>query len=279
VVIVFCGMKGGSRLIAFRRRTGEIAWDKPLKDTGYGHNTPLIVRGGSKPLMVLMGAGLGTAKNAIQGFDPETGERLWWCAGKGETASAVLVGQMVYCDSGRGGPGKLIDPSGTGDVTGTHVKWEVNVPSGLSSPLAVGDYIYRLHDNRTLSCLDAKTGEQVYVERVNQLSSHWASPVADGPGNIYLASAGTSLVIKAGPKFEVLAVNKLNDANHASPAIAGGRLYLMGTKRLYAIGSKQRARGQGNAGDAGFAGRHESRDAPGAISSRATERRASCEWK
>jgi outer membrane protein assembly factor BamB len=60
--------------------------------------------------------------------------------------------------------------------------------------------------------------------------------VADGAGNIYLASGGTSLVVKAGPEFEVLATNKLNDPNHASPAIAGGRIYLLGAKRLYAIG-------------------------------------------
>jgi outer membrane protein assembly factor BamB len=239
LVIVYCAMKGGSRLVAFHRRTGETVWDKPLKDTGYGHNTPLILQGQGKPRMVLMGAGLGPAKNAIQGFDPETGERLWWCAGKGETASAVPVGRLVYCDSGRGGPGKLIDPSGTGNITGTHVKWEAEVPGALSSPLAVGDYIYRLHDSRTLSCWDAKTGEQVYQQRVNQISSHWASPVADGAGNIYLASAGTSLVIKAGPRFEILAVNKLNDSNHASPAVADGRLYLMGTKRLHAVGRKE----------------------------------------
>lgn len=238
LVIVYCGMQGGSRLVAFNRRTGAVAWDQSLRDTGYGHNTPLILPVKGKPQLVLMGAGLSPAKNAIQGFDPETGARLWWCAGKGETASPVRVHGLVFCDSGRGGVAKLIDPSGTGDVSKSHVKWEANMPSGLSSPLVVGDYIYRLHDNSTFSCWDARTGKQVYRERVQPLSSHWASPVADGTGKIYLASGGTSLVLRAGPKLEVLATNKLNDPNHASPAISGGRIYLMGTKRLYAIGKK-----------------------------------------
>ncbi len=238
LVIVFCGMKGGSRLVAFDRRTGDVVWDKNLKDTGYGHNTPLIIQVQGSPRMILMGAGLGTAKNAIQSFDPRTGELLWWCSGKGETASPVLVNQNVFCDSGRGGTAKLVDPSGTGNVSATHVKWEVNISQGLSSPLVVGNQIYRLHDGGTLSCLDIDTGKKIYQARVSELSSNWASPIADGAGRIFLANAGTSLVIEAGPEFKVLATNKLNDPNHASPALAGGRLYLVGQKQLFAIGKK-----------------------------------------
>ncbi len=237
-VIIYCGMTGGSRLVAFDRKTGAVAWDQNLKDTGYGHNTPLIMDVKGKPQMILMGAGLGPAKNAIQGFDPRTGERLWWCAGKGETASPVFAKGFVYCDSGRSPPGKLIDPTGTGDVTETHVKWEVNVGSGLSSPLVVGDYLYRLHDNGTFTCFDLETGKKIYQERLNGLTTQWASPVADAAGNIFVANGGTSFVLKAGPEFKIVAVNKLGDSNHASPAISGGRLYLAGDKRIYAIGTK-----------------------------------------
>lgn len=237
-VIVFCGMQGGSRLVAFDRNSGDIVWDKDLKDTGYGHNTPLIVDVQGTPRLILMGAGLGAAKNAIQGFDPRSGERIWWCEGRGETASAVKVGNYVFCDSGRGGPAKLLDPSGTGDVSKTHVKWETNVAQGLSSPLVVGKHIYRLFDNGVFVCLDAETGKKIYSERVPDLSSPWSSPVADAAGHIYLANAGTSVVVKAGPEFIVLATNSLGDSNHASPAIADGRLFLLGSKKLYAIGKK-----------------------------------------
>ncbi|MBI2808566.1 MAG: PQQ-like beta-propeller repeat protein [Planctomycetes bacterium] len=237
-VIVYCGMQGGSRLVAFDCRTGDIAWDNNLKDTGYGHNTPLIIQVKGAPQMVLMGAGLGPAKNAIQSFDPRTGERLWWSAGRGETASPVFAKGFVFCDSGRGGGARLVDPTGTGNVSNTHVKWEANVPHALSSPLVVGSHIYRLHDNNTLTCWDIETGKKVYQERVNGLSSSWASPVADSAGRILLANAGTSVVVEAGASFKVLATNKLGDSNHASPAISGGRLYLLGSKRLYAIGKQ-----------------------------------------
>ncbi|HZZ80605.1 MAG TPA: PQQ-binding-like beta-propeller repeat protein [Gemmataceae bacterium] len=237
-VIVYCGMQNGSRLVAFNRKTGDIAWDTDLKDTGYGHNTPLVIDVKSSPQMILMGAGLGPAKNAIQSFDPRTGKRLWWSAGRGETASPVLARGFVFCDSGRGGGAKLVDPTGMGDVTKTHVKWEANVPHALSSPIVVGNHIYRVHDNNTLTCWDIDTGKKLYQERVEGLSSNWASPIADGQGRIYLASAGTTVVMKAGPTYEVLATNKLGDNNHASPAVAAGRIYLVGTKQLYAIGAK-----------------------------------------
>ena len=188
--------------------------------------------------MILMGAGLGEAKNAIQSFDPRTGERLWWCHGRGETASPVLVNTFVFCDSGRGGIAKLLDPNGMGDVTKSNVKWQANIPVGLSSPLVVGKFIYRLHDNQTLSCWEIDSGKKVYQERVNQLSSNWSSPVADAGGNIYLVSGGTSLVLESGPEFKVLATNKLGDSNHASPALANGRIYIAGERKLYAIGMK-----------------------------------------
>src|SRR5262249_25620879 len=158
------------RLVALDRRTGVIAWDKTLKDTGYGHNTPLIIDVKGSPQMILMGAGLGMAKNAIQSFDPRTGERLWWCAGKGERASPVLANGPNFCDSGRGGVAKLLDPTGSGNVTDTHVKWSAEFPAGLSSPLVVGNYLYRLHDSNTVTCWEIDTGKRVYQERASGLS-------------------------------------------------------------------------------------------------------------
>jgi outer membrane protein assembly factor BamB len=95
-----------------------------------------------------------------------------------------------------------------------------------------------LHDNRTLTCWNIETGKKVYQERVEGATSNWASPVADAAGRIYLASAGTTVVLQSGPEYRVLATNSLNDANHSSPAIAGERIYLVGTKRLYAVGAK-----------------------------------------
>ncbi len=80
------------------------------------------------------------------------------------------------------------------------------------------------------------SGKKVYAERLPGLSSTWASPIADGNGRIYFASGGTTVVVEGGPTFKVLSVNSLGDNNHASAAIANDKIYLLGSKKLYAIG-------------------------------------------
>ncbi|MBO0700879.1 MAG: PQQ-binding-like beta-propeller repeat protein, partial [Zavarzinella sp.] len=105
------------------------------------------------------------------------------------------------------------------------------------SPLVADGLVYLMGETGTLTCLDAKTGEQKYSHSLRQFR-HRASPVyADG--KVYLtARDGTTYVVKVGPTFELLATNKMEDDQTASPAIAGGRIYMRGFKNLYAIGTK-----------------------------------------
>jgi hypothetical protein len=63
--------------------------------------------------------------------------------------------------------------------------------------------------------------------------------VATPDGRIYLASAGKSYVVQAGPKFAVLGTGELGDVSDASPAVADGRLYLKGRRYLYCVGKKE----------------------------------------
>ncbi|MCI0642370.1 MAG: hypothetical protein L0Y70_25115, partial [Gemmataceae bacterium] len=85
-------------------------------------------------------------------------------------------------------------------------------------------------------CWEAATGKELYEERLHTDERYRASPVyADG--KIYLTSReGNVGIVKAGPKFELLADNVLPDAFTASPVISNGRIYLRGFKTLYAIG-------------------------------------------
>jgi hypothetical protein len=73
---------------------------------------------------------------------------------------------------------------------------------------------------------------------LDKLTSSWASPVADGAGRLYFATAGVSYVIQTGDDFKVLAINDLGDPNHASPAVANGKIFLVGTRQVYCIGMK-----------------------------------------
>jgi outer membrane protein assembly factor BamB len=89
-------------------------------------------------------------------------------------------------------------------------------------------------DVGVLTVADAKTGERVYQERVGGVFT--ASPVA-GDGKVYLVSEdGETIVLRAGRAPTILARNRLTARQLASPAIAGGRLFIRSDDVLYAIG-------------------------------------------
>jgi len=82
------------------------------------------------------------------------------------------------------------------------------------------------------------TGKEVYSERLQDISTNWASPIADPKGRLFFANAGKSYVVQAGPEFRILAVNDLGDGNHPSPAAAKSKLFLVGLKNIYCIGTR-----------------------------------------
>lgn len=237
LVIVFCGLNKEPRLIAFKKQTGDIVYDHRLKDTGYCHSTPVLIPGKNGTQMLVAASSKEQADNALQAFDPLTGQRLWWAAGVASTATPVVAGNHVYFDSGRGGLATLVEIPKASVMSPVPTKWTTKVAESLGSPVIVGEHIYRLHGNGIFVCLSAKTGDKVYQERVGT-SSAWASPIADANGRIYLASAGRSVVVQAGADFKLLANNDLGDAGHASPAVADGRLLLLGRSKLWCIGEK-----------------------------------------
>jgi outer membrane protein assembly factor BamB len=240
-VLMLCAMtnRKDSRLIAYDKADGSIRRQTPLPQAGFAHSTPIKIEVAGKPQLIVAASGGGEADGGIQSINPVSGEVLWTCRGGGEAATPTFGAGIVYCDNGRGGPGIAIDPTGSGDVSKTHVKWRVNqIPEGIGSPTIVGNRVYRLHTPNILKCWDAETGKQIYAQRLDKLTSSWASPVADANGRLYFATAGVSYVIQSGDDFKVLAINELGDPNHASAAVAAGKLFLVGTKHVYCVGTK-----------------------------------------
>ena len=240
-VLIFCAMAKASDscLIAFDKATGEEKWREKFPDMGFGHSTPVFIEVAGKPQLLVLASGMGVKPNALRSLDPATGKPLWWCRGAGDASSPAFGSGIVYFDNGRNGAGVAVDPAGSGDVTETHTRWTApQVPEGIGSPIIVGPHVYRLHTPGVLKCWEAATGRLVYAERLEGLSTTWASPVADGAGRLFFANAGKSYVLQTGAEFRVLAVNDLGDSNHASPAVANGRLFLVGAKQLHCIGKK-----------------------------------------
>jgi len=205
----------------------------------FGHSTPLIIEVDNRSQMLLVASGMEETGDVLQSLDPADGRLLWWCRGEGDASSPAYKQGLVYFDDGRSGTGAAVDPTGSGDVSDTHIRWTIKLRGeALSSPIVVGEYLYRLRKLGFLQCWEMATGKEIYSEHLQGISTTWASPIADQKGRLFFANAGKSYVIQAGPKCRILAINDLGDGNHPSPAVAKGRLFLVGMKNVYCVGTE-----------------------------------------
>ncbi len=219
-----------SRLIAFDPATGNVKWERPRPEASFNHTTPVLIQVNGKQQLLIASSG------ALQGVDPADGAIIWWAKNKGDVPTPAYGDGLVYSEGGRGGPGIAVDPTGTGDVSATKVKWKTGpIPEGYSSPIIVGGFVYRTHSPGVLKCFALASGERAFTERLPRGVNISASPVATADGRLYFAGGSKSVVLKVGPKFELLATNDLGDDGAASPAIANGRLYIKGSRYLYCI--------------------------------------------
>jgi outer membrane protein assembly factor BamB len=235
-------------VIALEKTTGRTIWrtersvdfrdlgpdGKPQAegDLRKAYATPHIITAGGRPLLLSLGS------KAAYGYDPLTGRELWRIVEHGSFSSSVrpVVGHgLVFYTTGFP-TGQLfaIRPDGRGDVTATHVAWKVarGVPSKPSVLLA-GDLLFMIGDAGIATCLDARTGAEVWRARAG--GSYSASPLwADG--RVYFFSEeGKTTVIEAGRRFKVLAENHLDEGFMASPAVDGSTVFLRTRTHLYAI--------------------------------------------
>ncbi len=223
-----------NRSIDFKDLTPE---GKPIRDGDFrkAFSTPLVIEHEGQPLLISAGS------NATYCYEPATGRELWRVEDRRYHSGTVrpVVGHgMVFTATGLA-KGELwaVKLGGSGVVTDTHVVWKatMSVPN-RPSPLLIDDLIFMVNqDSAVVSCLDAKTGAEVWRERLPGLGKYSASPIyADG--RIYFFNEnGHCPVIAAGRQFKVLAENKLGDGFMASPAVAGKALFVRSKTLLYRI--------------------------------------------
>ena len=235
-VVVLWDHEGEDFIVALDTRDGRELW-RQRRDEPTGWSTPLIVEHGGKAQVVVNGT------NKVRAYDLATGSLLWECSG--QTANAIPTpvadeGRVIVMSGFRGSALQVIRLGGSGDLTGTDaIVWSHNKGTPyVPSPLLYGSRLYFLSGNTAmLSIFDARTGKpEVEMERLNGLAGVYASPVG-ASGRVYLAGRdGGVVVLKEGPRVEVLATNRLDDGFDASPAVVGNRLYLRGRASLYCVG-------------------------------------------
>lgn len=214
------------------KRTGELNSNVQLQKS---YATSLIVDVNGQEQVV------SPAADWIYGYEPRSGKELWRLKygelGFSNAARPISSGGMIYTCTGYMQSQMLAIKIGAGDEGGSpkpDVVWryQKQVPN-VSCPVMVGDEIYFASDRGILTCLDAKTGEPHWTERIGK--KFWASPLyADG--KIYFFdSDGTTTVIEPGKTFKSLSVNKLDGILFATVAAVDGAIVLRTDKALYCI--------------------------------------------
>jgi outer membrane protein assembly factor BamB len=148
-----------------------------------------------------------------------------------------VFNDIIYAPS-RVSPLLALRGGGRGDVTSSHLMWSTTNGPDVPTPVTDGKYFYIVNDRGIVWCLDAKTGAEVYGHQRIKPGTYSASPVL-ADDKVYITNEdGLTTVIKAGPKFEVLAENALNDYCLSSPAISDGQIFIRTAQHLYCIGKK-----------------------------------------
>ena len=229
--------------IAVNKRTGETIWRTPRSHDYHSDNgdhkkaygTPLVITAGGRRQLISP-----TAKGTVS-LDPKTGEELWFVGWEQHSTACrpVFENGLVFLTSGFPKAERFsVDPTGTGDVTKTHVVWHSRrgIPS-KPSPLWVDGLLYLVHDSGILHCMDASNGDTVWQKR---LGGSFSSSPLSADGKIYLLSReGAAIVIAPGREYRELAVNQFNSGFEAAAAVSDNALFLRTTTHLYRIESDQ----------------------------------------
>ena len=231
-----------SFIAAFNLKDGKQAW-RVERNEITSWTTPAIYQGKDRVELIANGG------RYIRGYDPLTGKELWRFADNDtqvKMQAPLIANNLIYITGGYP-PGRAMyafRPGAVGDISlksgedkNDFVVWSSSKGSPYTpTPIVYGDIFYACADSGVLTAYDAKTGEQIYQERLP--SSFSASPVA-ADGKLFLSSEdGDVFVVRTGRKYELLATNPMGKALMATPAISGGLLIMRSSDTVYAVGEK-----------------------------------------
>ncbi|MDZ4403572.1 PQQ-binding-like beta-propeller repeat protein [Prosthecobacter sp.] len=245
-------------MFGFDKNTGKQLWKAPSEGFASTWGSPVVA--GTDLVIAVPGE--------VWGFNPESGKLRWYAQGLQSDSvcnSVVTDGTTVFAMGERGGGSVAIKAGGKGDVSATHTLWTGSNGSRIATPVLWEGRLYWISSSLAV-CRDAKTGAEIYNERIestgggNTASTNrpdgnqggfgggggrrggggdYSSPVAAN-GHLYqVTRRGEVLVLKLGPTFQLVARNRIegDTSDHSStPALSNGQIFLRSSRTLYCIG-------------------------------------------
>jgi outer membrane protein assembly factor BamB len=233
-LIVNCDGAPDAFVVSLDARTGKVKWKTWRRQPAdQAYSTPLVVHDGDKDQVISVGAYRAAA------YDPSNGKELWrvsYADGFSNVPRPVYGHGLVFIATGFHQPSLLaVRVNGMGDVTKSHIAWRLDRGAPFTpSPLLVGDELYVVNDAGITSCVDARTGEVRWLQRLP--GAYSASPVFADGRMYFLNEEGVTTVVTAGKAFRPLASNRLQGATLASMAVANGSFFIRSDTHLYRIG-------------------------------------------
>jgi len=232
-----------SFMVVLDAATGDEIW-RIDREEGSNWATPYIWENNLRTEIVTSGT------DKVRSYDLE-GNLLWELTGMSSITIPTPFSKfgLLYIASGYIGdqrrPVFAVRPGASGDITlgenemnSEHIAWFL--PQGgpyNPSPIVYGDYYYTLYDRGLFTSHDARTGEPIYGrQRITRGGTGFSASPWAYDGKIFaLSEDGDTFVIKAGPKFEILGVNALDEFTMATPAIARNSIVIRTLSKLYRI--------------------------------------------
>ena len=229
-----------SYIAAYKLQDGSEVW-RIARDEPQAQSTPAVAwtngPGGRKPLLIVGGP------KSLRALEPRTGKELWAMTSNFQfsVASPTIVDDMVIFGGwGNNKPVYAIRTNATGTVSPTAgaesgIVWSTQRGGPeIPSPLIANGQLYILGGNGVLSAYDVRDGKQIYQQRA-ATGEFYASPVLSGDKIYLINTDGEVTVVRAGPKFEVVARNHMNEITTATPAIIDGTMYVRTQGHLMAL--------------------------------------------
>lgn len=231
-LVVVCDGSKSPFVAAVDAETGKVLW-KTLRSVeakiSHSFVTPTIAMVDGKAQVMAPGP------NHFAAYDLATGAELWKVLAPGWSVvpqPTVVDGLVIYNHDYDNPELMAVKLGGSGDVTDSRVVWRIKkgAPS-TPSPVLVGEELYFVSDKGIASCINAKTGDRHWMERLD--GNYSASPIFVNGNILFLNETGVATWIKPGKQFTVLKKNTVPGRTLATPAFSDGAMYLRTDETLY----------------------------------------------